>query len=213
MKNIFKSKESYQRVLDAQNRGAETTRIKAEERRIEYYKNPKLCFQCGDIIPYEKRNNKTCSNSCGHIGNTSKPKREARYCLNCGCIMIKKGKIKFCSSECSSDYRSRKSFESNLIKFNSGKLNDSSARIFFVKLHPNEKLCSICGLTEWMGKPIPLCVDHIDGDHNNNFPSNLRFVCNNCDAQLPTYKGANKGHGRTARREKARSDKIEWLNV
>jgi len=209
---IFKSEENHQRVLDAQKRGIETVRKNLENKKLEYYKNPKLCLHCQKPILYEKRKNNYCCNSCGKFGNINGLK-PLRFCLNCGCIMIKKGKIKFCSSECSSDYRSRKSFESNLIKFNSGKLNDSSARIFFVKLHPNEKLCSICGLTEWMGKPIPLCVDHIDGDHNNNFPSNLRFVCNNCDAQLPTYKGANKGHGRTARREKARSDKIEWLNV
>lgn len=31
----------------------------------EYYKNPKLCPICGNIIPYEKRNRKTCSIICG----------------------------------------------------------------------------------------------------------------------------------------------------
>ena len=30
----------------------------------EYYKNPKYCPNCGKIIPYEKRNNLACSQSC-----------------------------------------------------------------------------------------------------------------------------------------------------
>ena len=31
----------------------------------EYYKNPKYCEYCGKVIPYEKRFNKCCSQSCG----------------------------------------------------------------------------------------------------------------------------------------------------
>jgi hypothetical protein len=55
----------------------------------------------------------------------------------------------------------------------------------------------------WLGKPIPLEVDHIDGNHKNNFPENLRFVCCNCGAQLETYKGKNKGNGRKNRKMKS----------
>ena len=60
--------------------------------------------------------------------------------------------------------------------------------------------CSICGLTDWMGKPIPLVVDHIDGDATNCAVSNFRLVCGNCDMQLPTYKSKNK-YGRAWRRK------------
>ena len=41
---------------------------------------------------------------------------------------------------------------------------------------------------EWMGKPLPLILDHINGKNNDNRLHNLRFVCSNCDSQLPTYK-------------------------
>lgn len=54
--------------------------------------------------------------------------------------------------------------------------------------------CESCGLTEWLKKPIPLEVDHADGDRTNNDPSNLRLLCCNCHALTPTWRGrANKG--------------------
>jgi hypothetical protein len=56
--------------------------------------------------------------------------------------------------------------------------------------------CSCCGYTEWMGKPIPLELDHIDGIHFNNEISNLRLICPNCHAQTPNHAGKNKGRAR-----------------
>lgn len=52
---------------------------------------------------------------------------------------------------------------------------------------------------------IPLELDHIDGDHENNVEGNLRLICPNCHAQTPTYKNKNKGRGRESRRRKSRS--------
>lgn len=52
-----------------------------------------------------------------------------------------------------------------------------------------EYKCQCCGIgPEWQGKPMPLILDHINGTNNDNRIENLRFVCSNCDTQLPTYK-------------------------
>jgi len=54
--------------------------------------------------------------------------------------------------------------------------------------------CACCGIgPEWNGKPMPLILDHINGVNNDNRKDNLRFVCSNCDTQLPTYKSKNRG--------------------
>ena len=51
-----------------------------------------------------------------------------------------------------------------------------------------EHKCYSCGLSEWMGKPIPIELEHIDGQHDNNELSNLTILCPNCHAQTDTYK-------------------------
>lgn len=57
-----------------------------------------------------------------------------------------------------------------------------------------EHKCECCGLKEWLGDPIPLELDHIDGDHYNNTLENLKVLCPNCHAKTPTYRGKNKKH-------------------
>jgi len=52
-------------------------------------------------------------------------------------------------------------------------------------------VCSSCNLSDWLSKPIPLELDHIDGDNTNNELSNLRLLCPNCHALTPTYRGRN----------------------
>lgn len=56
-----------------------------------------------------------------------------------------------------------------------------------------EHRCSSCSLTEWLGKPIPLELEHIDGDHTNHLLHNITLLCPNCHALTDTYRGKNKG--------------------
>jgi len=44
--------------------------------------------------------------------------------------------------------------------------------------HAVKESCELCGFI-----PVDMCqldVDHIDGNHNNNEPSNLQTLCANC---------------------------------
>ena len=48
--------------------------------------------------------------------------------------------------------------------------------------------CENCELSEWVGSPIPLELDHIDGDRTHNTLDNLKLLCCNCHALTPTWR-------------------------
>ncbi|MFF1338697.1 HNH endonuclease [Streptomyces sp. NPDC058290] len=59
------------------------------------------------------------------------------------------------------------------------------------------EVCQMCGTPpSWQGYPLPLEVDHLDGDWRNNVPENLRLLCPNCHSTTDTYRGRAKGHPR-----------------
>ena len=52
--------------------------------------------------------------------------------------------------------------------------------------------CWECGLDKWQGQPIPLEVDHINGDHYDNSQENLRILCANCHSLTPTFRNKKR---------------------
>ncbi|MEU4731650.1 HNH endonuclease [Streptomyces sp. NPDC023588] len=57
--------------------------------------------------------------------------------------------------------------------------------------------CGMCGIpATWQDCPLPLEVDHIDGDWRNNLRENLRLLCPNCHSTTDTYRGRAKGRRR-----------------
>jgi len=52
--------------------------------------------------------------------------------------------------------------------------------------------CWSCGIMEWMGQPVPLEMDHIDGDSSNNDLNNLRILCANCHSLTPTFRNKKR---------------------
>jgi len=73
------------------------------------------------------------------------------------------------------------------------KISSNNLRKRLLHEHIFDHRCVSCNLTTWLGKPIPLELDHIDGNHANNNILNLRLLCPCCHAMTPTYRGKNIG--------------------
>ncbi|MFG2752558.1 HNH endonuclease signature motif containing protein [Streptomyces xanthophaeus] len=56
-----------------------------------------------------------------------------------------------------------------------------------------EERCAMCGTDgTWLGEPLRLEIDHVDGNWRNNRADNLRFLCPNCHSTTDTYRGRGK---------------------
>ena len=132
-------------------------------------------------------------------------------CVICGKEIPSK-RILCNNSRCFTEYR-RKKTEAKW-ENNGGfgdMLNMRTPREYLIKKRGRK--CEICGTEKWRGKEIPLLVDHINGNSSDNTFENLRIICPNCDAQLPTYKSKNRGNGRRTllRREKNKELREKFL--
>ena len=55
-----------------------------------------------------------------------------------------------------------------------------------------EPKCYNCNLTSWRGHPVPLELEHKNGNPQDNSLDNLTLLCPNCHALTATYRGKNK---------------------
>lgn len=172
-------------------------------RHLKIHDEEHECINCEKIIP---KNKKFCSSSCAASYNNkiTKTKNRKSICKNCGKEFVPSYSStgKFCSSKCSNEYR----FKEKDKKYLKGQIHDMhTLKNHFLFHNPNK--CAICGLSKWQDKDITLVLDHIDGNPENDNPSNLRLICPNCDSQLSTFKGRNRGYGRFSRRQRYKENK------
>lgn len=123
-------------------------------------------------------------------------------CLNCEKPLNKKQQ-KFCCNTCQKDYE----YQQYIERWKNGQENGLRGEYqisHYLKRYLFQKYNNKCCLCGWgevniFSNTIPLEIDHIDGDYNNNNEDNLQLLCPNCHALTSTYKGANKNKGRPGR--------------
>ena len=65
--------------------------------------------------------------------------------------------------------------------------NQSTLRRWYLKGNYTKYECAICGQKPyWNNQELTLILDHINGQNNDDRLENLRWVCPNCNMQLPT---------------------------
>lgn len=183
-----------------------------------YLESPKLCKQCQKVIEYNKRQNDYCNHSCVALFNNKfrcaaafnddgSPKPE-RLCLNCKSLLVGRNKRSniYCNSSCQRKFQT----DNCLSDWLNGKL-EIKARCWIKKylIQTRGKKCEVCGWCEIhpITKRVPIELEHIDGNSENNVISNLKLLCPNCHSLTPTYKNLNKGHGRFKRMQRYKAGK------
>jgi hypothetical protein len=88
----------------------------------------------------------------------------------------------------------------NMLRYSNGKRKNSRAQYF--DWRAKQELPLRCDNHEcvfysepliWNGKPLALILDHKNGVNSDDRAKNLRLLCPNCDSQLLTRAGGNKG--------------------
>lgn len=124
-------------------------------------------------------------------------------CRNCNKEI--KNKNKYCSVKCQKEYE----YMNFIKKWKEGETSGMRGEYqlsMHIKTYLLEKYnnqCARCGWGEtnqYTGK-IPLEIEHIDGNYENNKEENLIVLCPNCHSLTSTYKGANYNHGRKTRKK------------
>lgn len=122
-------------------------------------------------------------------------------CINCN--KATKRKNKYCSITCQKEHE----YKEYIRNWKNKKVNGLRGEYqisMYIKTYLFNKFnnkCARCGwgkVNRYTGK-IPLEVEHIDGNYNNNEESNLILLCPNCHSLTSTYKGANLNNGRKSR--------------
>jgi len=171
----------------------------------KYNVSPKLCEYCNEIISYDKRRNKFCSQSCaasynnqGVQRNPSKRDMRLKPCLFCNKITKNE---KCCSRSCSGKLKRQELNE----KIKNGQYfylgsGQNAAKRFVIE--ERGEACESCKRKKWLGKKIILSLHHVDGDASNNLPDNLQLLCWNCHSMTPNFGGKNKKSTRVNRYKK-----------
>jgi len=185
-----------------------TTTEKLKQERIEkYYENPKKCMYCENVLEYKNHTQKNfCNQSCSAKFNNKirgcKTHNRLPSCSFCN-GKLKKGGHKYCSNKCMVSFHWKQSKE-NIEAIGSVTGITQAKRYLKEK---NGQKCAICGIDEWMGQPVLLICDHINGNSDDWSLTNLQLLCSNCDAKTPFYKARNIGNGRHSRRQRYKDGK------
>lgn len=127
--------------------------------------------------------------------------RKTKQCLNCNAVTTNK----YCDSSCQNEHRQKLVFE----KIEAGNITFDHRQYKKFLIHKHGEKCMECGWCErnkTSGK-IPVELEHMDGNSENNSLDNLKLLCPNCHSLTPTYKNLNKGNGRFKRMERYNNGK------
>jgi len=192
--------ENYKECVDCKRK----IHVSVFKKHVDAHKGEKECLECGQNILNWDGIKKFCNRSCSAI-YFNRPRKGTKLvlkeCFNCG-IVFKKGKGstgKYCSNKCGGEHKRKQTLKK--WQENPDGIKNAGRCIRNYLIEKFNHKCAKCGWHEVNPHTgnVPLEVEHIDGNSENNNEENLTILCPNCHSLTATYKGANKGNGRHAR--------------
>lgn len=169
--------------------------LKFTDFKIDTKNETKICLSCGkEFKCFKSENRKFCCRGCSATYN-NKLKGKKNKCLFCGNEIS--SRKQYCDIKCHHKYNKKITYEK--IEYGDISFDHRMYKNYLIDKY-GEK-CMKCGWNErneTSGK-IPIELEHIDGNSENNLLSNLKLLCPNCHSLTPTYKALNIGNGRHKR--------------
>ena len=142
------------------------------------------CIEC----KIETKNPKFCSRSCSARFNNRGKNRHGTTLPNCKFCnaLLKRSQNVFCNQTCQHDYDWHRRVE--LIENGNTSLYFKNYKKYLIwKYGPS---CMKCGWSEINPSTgnVPIEINHIDGNSENNSLDNLELICPNCHSLTSTYK-------------------------
>lgn len=135
--------------------------------------------------------NVKCKNSFTSMVNREETNKKVSQTMK---RLIAEGKAKPPNVTLESQQKAVQSVKATYQKlFNEASWEDLSAAQKGRRLKEEQKNCCwMCGIKDWMQKPINLEFHHVNGNRKNENRTNCILLCPNCHSQTPNFRGKNK---------------------
>jgi hypothetical protein len=198
--NLLKNGNDFETIAKLLNRSKKA--IKEKLNKLGYKQSDYVVKKCHEDKKCEccgitfnsliSDNRKYCSQSCS-VTITNTLRKKTKNCLECGNIIIGKNKI-YCNHKCNKDYNLKLIFKS--IENGDTTIKSRMIKKYLIHIHGEKCMeCGWCSINPTSNK-VPIELEHIDGNSENNSLDNLKLLCPNCHSLTSTYKALNKGNGR-----------------